>query len=126
MSKYYTQFYHGQITTGLDGKKSRYCEPHDRIFQLDLDGLCDHPCFHDPLLTPQPTPKITEIPKPQMGFQFATTKNGLFDVYSPENLVVEWYNWWAESDIAPNKLPGGLHTRSAIYLSHRKSDDSQR
>lgn len=120
MSRYYTQFFHGQITTGLDGRKSIYCETHDRLFQLDLDGISSHPCFEgrEPL-------GMHEIPKPQTGFQFHVNKDRVLDFFSAERLVAEWYNWWAESDIAPNKLPDALHTRSAIYLSQRKPDDTK-
>lgn len=108
-------FKHGQVTMDVAGNKSIYCEPHDKLFRMDLDGLCDHPCFHG-------IPKIlTDLPKP--GFSFSVNKEGHFDFFSAERLVAEWYNWWAISDIAPNKLPDSLHTRSAIYLAQRKSND---
>lgn len=31
-------------------------------------------------------------------------------------LLQEWFDWWSASDIAPAKLPDGLHVRTALAL----------
>lgn len=37
-----------------------------------------------------------------------------------DDLLQEWYMWWRETEVAPPKMPDGLHIRTAVYLKMKE------
>lgn len=114
MSRNYTQYTHGQLTMGIDGNRSIYCEPHDKLFPVGLDGLVTHEClegFHNIRET-----TVKTAPE-NIDFKFTVRRDSALDFMDADRLLAEWYNWWAKSEHTPAKMPDSIHTRTAVYLA---------
>lgn len=51
-----------------------------------------------------------------------TTHEAKFTYGDTEALLAEWFQWWADTDEAPAKMPDALHVRTGMALLTRGVD----